>query len=175
MTGGVARWATGHTECVVAEVPVGPPLHDFRHWEPLSPTQAAEGEWRQNDADLAATVITGLDLNGGRQVSAVFHVSAFTAARAVGYLAVYGTTGTLHLDGQPWFHRLQHFSATDGQWTDIEVAPVEDPVQEGWNHLVADFVADVSGSSEHSYPTFHDGYAANQLIDQVQRENPHNA
>jgi predicted dehydrogenase len=167
VTGGVARWATGHTERVVSQVPVGPPVHDFREWEPVDPDRAASGEWRENDADLAATVITGLELPEGRQVPALFRVSAFTSARAVGYLAIFGSTGTLHLEGQPWFNTLRHFTTADGQWADIALPAVDDPIQSGWTRLVADFVADINGSGGDGYPTFRDGHRANLLIDQV--------
>jgi len=167
VTGGAARWATGHTERVVTRVPVGPAVHDFREWEPLDPEQAAAGEWRENDADMAATAITWLELLDGRQVPALFRASAFTGARAVGYLAVYGTAGTLHLEGSPWFHGLQHLTTRDGQWVDIPIPAVEDPIQAGWDQLVADLVADVDGAAEVDYPTFRDGFLANQLIDQV--------
>ncbi|MGI8458933.1 MAG: hypothetical protein ACR2LI_12590 [Propionibacteriaceae bacterium] len=44
VTGGVARWAIGHTERVVSQVPVGPSLHDFREWEPFEPARADAGE-----------------------------------------------------------------------------------------------------------------------------------
>ena len=167
VAGGVARWATGHIDPVVSRVPAGPPLHDFREWAPVDPDLAAGGEWRENDADLADTVITGLELSDGREVPALFHISAFSKARAGGYLAIYGTAGTLHLEGPPWFTQLQHLSTDDGQWADIAFPAVDDPIQSGWNHLVADLVADINGSGEDGYPTFRDGYIANQLIDQV--------
>ena len=166
VTGGVARWATGHIDRVVSRVPAGPPLHDFREWAPVDPDRAAGGEWRENDADLADTVITGLELSDGREVPALFQISAFSTARAEGYLAIYGTAGTLHLEGPPWFTQLQHLT-DDGQWADIAFPAVDDPIQSGWNHLVADLVADINGSGEDGYPTFRDGYIANQLIDQV--------
>lgn len=152
---------------MVSRVPVGPPVHDFREWDPIDPAEAAAGEWRENDADLAATVIMGLVLPDGREVPALVRLSAFTAARAPGYLAVYGSTGTLHLEGQPWFNRLQHFIIEDNQWVDVAIPSVDDPIQSGWNQLVAHFVGDVNGTKESDYPTFRDGYAANLLIDQV--------
>ncbi len=167
VTGGVARWATGHTELVVAKVPVGAPVHDFREWDPIDPAEAPAGEWRENDADLAATVITGLELPDGREVPALVRISAFTSARAPGYLAVYGSTGTLHLEGQPWFNRLQYFITDDNQWVDVAIPNVDDPVQSGWNQLVAHLVADINGTEGNDYPTFRDGHAANLLIDQV--------
>jgi predicted dehydrogenase len=167
LTGGVARWATGRTERALTRVPAGPPVHDFREWSPLSQAQAAAGEWRENDADLAATVITGLELPDGREVPAHFRASAFTSAQAAGHLAVYGTAGTLHLEGQPWFHRLRHLTTDTGQWVDIALPAVDDPVQSAWNQLVAELVMDINGLDGSGYPTFQDGYAANQLIDQV--------
>ena len=78
--------------------------------------------------------------------------SAFTAAHAAGYLAVYGTTGTLHLEGQPWFNRLQHFTSDDGQWADLAIPALDDPVQAGWSQPIADVVADINGTGAESYP-----------------------
>ena len=83
-----------------------------------------------------------------------------------------------HEEGIPWttwcddaYTRsdagLQHFSTDDGQWADIAFPLVEDQIQSGWTRLVADLVADINGSGEDRYPTFRDGYIANQLIDQV--------
>jgi predicted dehydrogenase len=175
VSGGVARWATGRTDVVIDRVPVGPPLHDFRQWAPLDPDQVAAGEWQHNDADLSATVITGLDLPEGRGIAALFHSSALTSARHPGYLALYGTTGTLHLDGPPWYTELHLLQAGNGGWRDITITPDEDPIQSGWDHLVADLIDDVNGSDRRLYPTFHDGFLANLLIDQVRDGNPSDA
>lgn len=112
-------------------------------------------------------MITGLELPDGRQVQALFHVSAFGVGRHPGYLALYGTEGTLHLLDQPWFSDLKYKRATDDRSADIPVAAVEDRVQSGWDRLVADFVADAAGEGDSGYPTFEDGLLANQLIDQV--------
>ena len=166
VSGGWAVCATGMTERVLGRVPVGSPVHDFRTLAPMTEAEAARAEWRENDADLAATVITGLELPDGRQVQALFHVSAFGVGRHPGYLALYGTEGTMHLD-QPWFSGLQYKRATDDRWADFPVAAVEDRIQLAWNRLVADFVADVAGEGDSGYPTFEDGLLANQLIDQV--------
>ncbi len=171
VTAGIPQWASGHTDLVVTRVPAGPAVHDFRTWEPLDATEAAAGEWRDNDAELAATVITELDLADGEKVSALFRASAFTRARADGYLAIYGTSGTLHFDGYPWFHRLQHLTTASGRWTEIEIPAVDDPIQWGWKRLAADLVADIGGSGGEGYPTFRDGYVANRLIDQVRAAN----
>ncbi|HEY5980075.1 MAG TPA: Gfo/Idh/MocA family oxidoreductase [Microlunatus sp.] len=167
VSGGRAAWAFGLAERVLDRVPVGSPVHDFRAWAPMTEAEAAGAEWRQNDADLAATVITGIELPDGRQVRALFHASAFGAGRHPGYLALYGTEGTLHLLDQPWFSGLQLRRASDDRWEDIPVAAVDDRIQAGWNRLVAEFVADVAGEGGGGYPTFDDGLLANQLIDQV--------
>jgi predicted dehydrogenase len=170
---GRAVWATGVAERVLDRVPVGSPVHDFRTWAPMTEAEAEDVEWRRNDADLAATVITAIELPGGRQVHALFHASAFGAGRHQGYLALYGTEGTLHLLDQPWFKALQLKRVTDDRWEDIPVAAVEDRIQSGWNRLVADFVADVAGVGGGGYPTFEDGLLVNQLIDQVRRVSVH--
>jgi predicted dehydrogenase len=173
VSGGRAVWATGLAERVLDLVPIGSPVHDFRTWVPMTEAEAEDAEWRRNDADLAASVITGIELPDGRQVRALFHASAFGAGRHPGYLALYGTAGTLHLLDQPWFSGLQLKRATDDRWEDIPVAAVEDRIQLGWNRLVADFVADVAGEAGGVYPTFEDGLLANQLIDQVRAQCVH--
>jgi predicted dehydrogenase len=167
VSGGRAVWATGRAECVLNRVPVGSPVHDFRTWAPLTEAEAARAEWREIDADLATTVITGIELADGRHVQALFHASAFGVGRHPGYLALYGTDGTLHLLNQPWFDGLQYKRARDDRWDDIPVAAVEDRIQSAWNQLVANFVADVAGGDHNGYPTFEDGLLANQLIDQI--------
>jgi predicted dehydrogenase len=164
---GIARSARGHTDVVVDHVPVGPPLHDFRLWAPIDPAIAAAGEWRHNDADLTATVITEFDLPDGRQVAGLFHSSALTTSGDPGYLALYGTAGTLRLDGLPWFSALRSLRMGTSVWDAIAVTPDDDPIQSGWDHLVADLVDDVNGLKSKPYPTFHDGALANLLIDQV--------
>jgi predicted dehydrogenase len=161
----------GHTEVVVDRVPVGPPLHDFRSWMPVDPDQAERGEWREIDADTSATAVVGMELSDGRMITALFHASAFGATRHAGYLAVHGTKGTIQLDDAPWFNRMYQRSAADGHWAEVPFEIDKDPIQAGWDRLIADFVADVSGSPHGSYPTFRDGCADNQLMDQIRSTN----
>jgi hypothetical protein len=81
----------------------------------------------------------------GRAVQALFHASAFTRGWHKGYLALYGTAGTLHLGDQPWFTEMHHLDE-HGRRHDLQVTPSDDPTQLGCNRLIADFVADVSGT-----------------------------
>ena len=46
-----------------------------------------------------------------------------------------------------------------------------DPAQHGWNRLTAEFLMDVLGTGDPAYPTFRDGYIANQVIGRVRDVN----
>ncbi|WP_195908995.1 Gfo/Idh/MocA family protein [Microlunatus sp. Gsoil 973] len=172
VSGGKAVWAIGHTDVVVDRVPVGPPVHDFRLWTPIDPDEAAHGPWRENDADMTATAVIGIELPGGRMITALFHLAAFTATRHVGYLAVHGTKGSIQLDDAPWFSRMSYRSAASDQWTEVPFTAEENPIQSGWDHLIKDFAADINGHRTGSYPTFTDGWRANELMDQVRASRP---
>jgi predicted dehydrogenase len=175
VSGGTPQWATGLADSAIDRAPVGSPLHDFRDWSPVD-VEAANGiDWRAVDADMRATAIVGLETPNGVVVRGVWHVSPFTSCRNPGYLALAGDHGTMHLTGLPWHHKLEHKRVGGGEWSDVQISPSEataDPVQHGWNRLTAEFLMDVQGTGDPAYPTFRDGYIANQVIDRVRNVNP---
>ena len=92
------------------------------------------------------------------------------------YVAFYGTQGALHLSGGFWpGERIQHFDQAREAWKDISVTQeivdalpqVEGNVQRDWNQLALEFVADIRGAGDAGYPTFRDGWIANEIIDIV--------
>lgn len=90
-------------------------------------------------------------------------------------LAFYGSKGSLHLAGAFFSESIEHFDRTQQRWQEIQIpdevsqllAWMEDPVQSAWHQFVREFVADVQGEGYHGYPTFHDGWVANTIIDSV--------
>jgi hypothetical protein len=44
---------------------------------------------------------------------------------------------------------------------------LDDYVQRDWNHLFREFVADVQDNEDAGYPTFHEGWLHNEIIDIV--------
>jgi predicted dehydrogenase len=167
---GTPRWATGLADSVIDRAPVGSPLHDFRDWSPVD-AEAGNGiDWRDVDADMRATAIVGLERPSGVVVRGLWHVSPFTSGRNPGYLALAGGDGTIHLTGFPWHHKLEYKRAGSGEWSEVQISPSEDttdPVQHGWDRLTAEFLIDVRGTGDPTYPTFRDGYTANQVMDRV--------
>jgi predicted dehydrogenase len=170
VSGGPPLWATGVADSVIDRAPVGSPLHDFRDLFPVEVDVASDSEWREVDADMRATAIVGFERPGGVEVRGLWHISPFTSGRHPGYLALAGDRGTIHLTGFPWHHKLEYKPAGSGEWSEIQIAPSEtatDPVQHGWDRLTAEFVMDVRGTGGPTYPTFRDGYIANQVMDRV--------
>ena len=170
VSGGVPRWVTGFAEPVIDKAPVGLPVHDFREWSPVDAGTADGVEWKSVDADMRATVIVGLQRADGTDIRAIWHVSPFASSRSADHLALAGSEGTLHLTGFPWHHKLEHKRTGTDDWVDVPISPADgttDPVQHGWNRLSEEFILDVRGQGEPDYPTFRDGYIANQIMDAV--------
>jgi predicted dehydrogenase len=170
VSGAVPRWVHGLADSAIDRAPVGLPVHDFRQWSPVDAAAADGLEWQGVDADLRATVIVGLERPDGAVIRALWHVSPFAHGRNPDYLALAGSEGTIHLTGFPWHPQLEHQRAGTDEWVEVPIPASDvttDPVQQGWNRLTAEFIRDVRGLGDTDYPTFRDGYLANQIIDRV--------
>ncbi len=168
-SGGTPRWATGLADSAIDRAPVGSPLHDFRNWSPVD-VEATSTDWRDVNTDMRTTAIIGLERPSGVVVRGLCHLSPFTTGRNPGYVALAGEDGAIHLTGFPWHHKLEHKPAGSGEWSEVQISSSEvttDPVQHGWDRLTAEFLMDVRGTGNPTYPTFRDGYIANQVIDRV--------
>lgn len=175
-TGGTVRRAAGEARADHQPVPLGPPIHDFRELfgpiEGWNPAQATE--WRQADADMAFTVTAQIHMPDGNDVNALFRASIFGTTPHPEHLAFYGDAGALYMrgeHGQP--DTIQRFVPERQAWEDVPIPPeviaaqptTEDLVQRCWNQFFREFAADVRGEGYAGYPTFHDGWAAAEVID----------
>jgi hypothetical protein len=123
------------------------------------------------DADMAYTIVAQLKIPGGSLASALFKGSAMAVGRNLSYLAVYGERGTLHLSDD----HIEYFDSVTKKWQELSVPAqvtaslpqVYNYVQRDWNQLVREFVADVQHDEDAGYPTFHEGWLHNELIDIV--------
>lgn len=176
LTDGSLQSATGWTHPGTGSVPVGPPVHDFRQWAPLTPEESARCEWRTADADMSAAVLASVTTATGQSVIMSWHGSAATIGRHGDTLTLYGTEGTLHLVGQPWVEHIEYGKRGGGSWENIPVPSsettqtVQDPIQDGWNQLMQHFVNHIQGAGGGGYPTFTDGWLANEVIDIARRQ-----
>jgi predicted dehydrogenase len=177
ITGGSVRAAAGEAGPIIDRAPVGPVLHDFRAvFAPsavLSHEEADSVEWRPADSEWGYTIRLQLQLPGGQLANALFMASLKAPNPQPSYLALHGTQGSLHLVGFHEPEQIQHFDVERQSWDDIPVPqsvldslPQEaDATQRDWNQLVREFVADIRGEGYAGYPTFHDGWLANEIID----------
>lgn len=176
ITGGQIEAVCGAARPLIDQVPVGAPVHDFRvSFAPLDPLQAAAGAWQPVDADMGYTILGRLHLPDGSTASVLWQASEMAASRYPNALAFYGTQGSLHLDAPFFPQTITHFDRVQQRWQEIQIpdelnrllAWTEDPVQSAWHQLVREFVADVREEGYSGYPTFHDGWIANTIIDIV--------
>jgi hypothetical protein len=114
----------------------------------------------------------------GHTASVLVQTSFVATSQQPTSIAFYGTEGTLQLSAEGlalWPSHIHHYSREQEAWDELPVPQefadalpkVEDPVQRDWNQLFAEFVADVRGEGYAGYPTFHDGWVANEVIDIV--------
>jgi predicted dehydrogenase len=169
VSGGTPRWVNGLADSVIDAAPVASTVHDFRTWSPVDPASAAGLEWKPVDADMRATVIVGLERPDGPAVRGLWHMGPGDG-RHGDYVALAGSEGTMYLTGFPWHHKLEQKQKGTDEWLDVPIARsgvTTDPIQHGWNRLTEEFIQDVRGQGQADYPTFRDGYIANQVMDAV--------
>lgn len=171
--------ACGETRHDLKQVPVGPPVHDFRNYIPSAPTpeQAAQSEWRNVDADWGYSILARIGAPGSDphdEVSALFKHNAATKGKLEDYVAFYGDEGTIHIKGAYAQGTLSLWQRSQGQeWRDIPIPehitaalpPIEDHTQRNWTILAREFVDDIEGRGNTGYLTFRDGWLFQDVID----------
>jgi predicted dehydrogenase len=169
----------GESRNDLKRVPIGQEVHDFRDFakQAMSPDQAAKFKWADVNSDWSYTALVrigdpakGLD----EAVSVTFRHSALRLGRYGDYMAVYGTKGTLHVDGT--YMQGPMYLKTDGPtWEELAI-PLEirdalpdetDHTQRNWNQLAREFVADIQGRPHPRYLTFRDGWIYQEAIDVI--------
>jgi len=176
VSGGKVRAVCGAARRLIEQAPVGAPIHDLRSGLiPLDPVQAETAEWRGVDADMGYTVMAQVQMPDGHMASALFQASEMGKGAHPNALTFYGRQGSLHLPGFFFPETISHFDRARQNWEKVHLpeditrvlAQTEDPVQSGWHQLFGAFVADVRGEACAPYPTFYDGWMANEIIDHV--------
>jgi predicted dehydrogenase len=173
---GVVRAAAGERRASDTPVPVGPQIHDVRElFSPIEGWDPAQAiEWRQADADFAYTVLARMRTPDGNDVNGLFRASIYGSIPQPEYLAFHGDTGSLLMrgeHGEP--DTIRRFVTERGAWEDVPIPPeviaaqptTEDLVQRCWNQFFREFAADVRGEGYAGYPTFHDGWAATEIVE----------
>ena len=124
---------------------------------------------------MGYTILGRLQLPDGSTASVLWQASEMAAGRHPNALAFYGSQGSLLLNAPFFPQTIEHFDRAQQRWQELLIpdafnrllAWTEDPVQSAWHQLVREFVADVRGEGYSGYPTFHDGWVVNTIIDIV--------
>ncbi len=177
VTGGTVLAAMGDARNDLRQVPVGPPVHDFRNFtaSALTMEEAAECDWRDVDSDWAYTVLARLGRPGGdwrEGMSAVFRHSALRVGRVEDYVAFYGDRGTIHIEGAYAQGRV-FLGRNKTDWWEMSVPTritaalpaIADDTQRNWTQLAREFVADIRGDGDAGYLKFRDGWLFQEAID----------
>ncbi|MBC7812956.1 MAG: Gfo/Idh/MocA family oxidoreductase [Burkholderiales bacterium] len=175
VTGAKVQAASGVPHFPLKRVPIGPTLHDFRDLF-NTPLDLEQAEWAAVDADFAFTVMLKLQMPDGHIVEVLTDSSGASLAGEPNHLLFHGESGVLKVSGPGfWPSEIRHLAGANQDWREMPIPQdilatlpqVEDRQQQQWNQLFQDFVADIRGESFASYPTFHDGWTASEIIDDV--------
>jgi predicted dehydrogenase len=170
--------AGGETRNDLGKAPVGPRIHDFREFTrtTLTPQEAAEAEWREVDSDWSYTVLCRLrgPWAPDSLTSATFRHSCLQPCRSRDYVAFYGATGVLHIDGACATGSV-YLREGGGEWEELPIPRritdglplAADNTQRNWNQLAREFVAAIRGEVEAGFLTFRDGWIFQEVIDAV--------
>jgi predicted dehydrogenase len=168
ITGARVVAASGEARRLIERAPVGPTLHDFREFSQAAMEPEKVEEWREVNSDSSFTVMTQLEIPDAPPASALFQLSSRAVNHLPNYLAFYGTSGTLQLNGPFFSDQMQHYSHETEAWQEIPI-PESGGSDVRWAYFYRQFVADIQGKDYAAYPTFHDGWIANEIIEIVQR------
>jgi hypothetical protein len=177
VVGGEILAAMGETRNDLKRVPVGEKVHDFREYSTQGRllAQRSDHQWADVDSDWAYTVLVRLGARSAGltdAVSATFRHSALPFARHKDYVAFYGETGVLHIEGA--YAQGDMLLSRDGTtWETLSIPdairaqlpPETDHSQRNWDQLASEFVADILGEGERDYQTFRDGWIYQAVID----------
>jgi hypothetical protein len=167
---------TGWAHPWVGQVRYADWFHDsYDLSKPHPSPQEDSSTWREVDADSGCTIALQLRMPAGQIANALFQGMGASTHRQPEYLALFGDKGTLHLTGPNSPDRIEHFDRERQEWRDVPIPQtimdalphIDNIVQRDWNQLFHEFVADVRGEGYAGYPTFRDGWIANEIIDIV--------
>jgi predicted dehydrogenase len=179
VTGGALLRAMGEARTLRHRAPVVPGVHDSRQTLAKVPTpeQAADLEWRECDAENAASMLLRFSspTPDGPEIQVTGILSAFApAVWPPNGMRLYGEEGTLVATG------AQSFRVTRRRPPSAEPEPmpvpqrlidahpqIEDPIQARWAALARDFVADIQSQPHQPYLTFGHGWRYQEAIDAI--------
>jgi predicted dehydrogenase len=177
VVGGEILAAMGETRNDLKRVPIGEKVHDYREYTKRAFTseEAAHLDWAEVDSDWSYTVLVRLSERArpANAVSATFHHSALPCGKNKDYVAFYGETGVLHIEGAYVQGEMFLRTTQDTSWQALAVPdrirealpPEPDHSQRNWDQLARKFVADIRGGGDNSYQTFRDGWIYQEVID----------
>ncbi len=171
---------SGTTRSDLDRAPLVAGVHHFRERADHVPDDLDDPDlrWAESDADWSYTVLARISAGEWSEpVSALFKHSGLQHRFHSDHLVFYGSEGAILIEGHYGHGPLWARRSGDG-WTEVAVPrhiadrqpEIDDATQRNWTILAQAFVADVRGESVAPYPTFHDGWLHQEIIDIVRTE-----
>lgn len=180
-TRGDVSAVSGSTRSDLDRAPVVEGVHDFRTRRDFAPASADDPglTWADSDADWSYTVLAEIACPATRTagapgVSALFKHAGLQHRFDPDHLTFFGSQGAIHIEGHYGQGPLR-LRRRGGDWQTVALPAaiqagqpdIADDTLRNWTMLARDLVADLGGQDVERYPTFHDGWRFQEIIDAV--------
>jgi predicted dehydrogenase len=170
----------GETRNDMYRAPVVDGVHDFRGRDKFSPKNLDDPDlqWKSVDSEWTYTVMARIlsDYEHRTAISALFKHGGLQPRHAPDYVAFYGSTGALYIEGA-YAQGPLHLSRDKKTWQQIPVPTniteslpqIQNDTQRNWTQLAKEFVAHIQGDPYSGYQTFDDGWRFLEVVDAIRR------
>ncbi|MGB1249530.1 MAG: Gfo/Idh/MocA family protein [Candidatus Promineifilaceae bacterium] len=179
---GTVETISGSVRSDMDRAPVVAGVHNFKKRRDFAPKSADDPnlEWAASDAEWSYTVLAQIDApQAVRQpVSALFKHSGLQPRFNKDHIVFYGSDAAIYIEGHygkgPLYLRIRN-----GAWQSLPLPAhiadtqprIADDTQRNWTILAQKFVADIRGTDNTTYQTFHDGWVYQEMIEAVRTSN----
>ncbi len=170
----------GETRNDMHRAPVIDGVHDFRERGKFAPSNPDDPnlKWETVDSEWTYTVMARIASSNdqSRHISALFKHGGLQPRFADDYVAFYGSTGAVYIQGA-YAQGPLHLTRNKKDWEKIPVPQnitnalpsIKDDTQRNWTQLAREFVAHIQGQTYRNYQTFKDGWIFQEVVDAIRR------
>lgn len=170
----------GETRNDMHRAPIVGGVHDFRERGKFSPKNIEDPnlKWESVDSEWTYTVMARIqsEYEHRTPISSVFKHGGLQPRFASDYVAFYGSTGAIFIEGA-YAQGPLHLTRDKKTWEQIpmpkhiteSIPQIINDTQRNWTQLAKEFVAHINGEPYSGYQTFRDGWLFQEVVDAIRR------
>jgi predicted dehydrogenase len=170
----------GETRNDMYRAPIVAGVHDFRERDKFAPQNLEDPnlKWETVNSEWTYTVMARIqsEYEHRAPISSVFKHGGLQPRLAPDYVAFYGSTGAIYIEGA-YAQGPLHLTRDKKTWEQIPVPKhiteslphIQNDTQRNWTQLAKEFVAHIKGEPDSGYQTFRDGWLFQEVVDAIRR------